>query len=103
MCGGIDRKRPFVDCPTWTDGHTEKITLEVVRYRDKDGKPTCARDFKAGEVCEYYRVHTWGTIETCLFSPACRGLGEALERRGDDRLGTLIPMDGCPLWRDEKK
>lgn len=81
----------------------EKVSLEFERFRDSDGNSTCAYNFHTGEVCEFYRTQRFGSNETCLFAPeSYKGIGETLDRRGEDKLGTLIPGEWCPLWKKEK-
>lgn len=46
----------------------------------------------------FYRTRTFGTRETCVFAED----GETLSRRGNDGLGTLIPLKSCPVWANEK-
>lgn len=58
-----------------TEHHT--IHLPVIRYRDKDGNPTCAADFETGDVCKcrgwepviraylQRQVPTQGTLTLC--------------------------------------
>ena len=79
----------------------EKVNLIFDRYRDVDGNPTCAINFVSGETCEFYRSQRFGTSDACLFAPAgYNGLGELLDRRGTDGLGTLIPGKWCPLFKE---
>lgn len=80
----------------------EKIVLEFERYIDNNAYPTCACDFDTGKVCKFYRTQRFGSNETCLFAPEShKGIGETLNRRGEDKLGTLIPGEWCPLWKKE--
>lgn len=79
----------------------ETKMLAVVAYRDKDGEPTCALDFRTGDVCRFYRSQRMGGNETCDFAPIGdhRGYTEQMDRRGDGGMGTLIPGHWCPVWR----
>jgi len=81
----------------------EKIMIEVERIRDKHGQPSCAFSFSEEdfEVCEFYRTQIFGCHETCLFALENNGIGQKLKRRKGG-LGTLIPGDWCPLWREKK-
>jgi len=77
----------------------ETATIRTVRYRDNDGKATCALNFKTGEFCEFHRVARFGTVDTCLFAPKDhRGRNRLLNRRGKSGLGLLVPGDWCPLF-----
>jgi hypothetical protein len=78
----------------------KKVQLEVVAYFDQNGNPTCACDFKTGEVCEFYRTKHFGQFETCVFSsdnPLQRHPGRDVSKQTQDNLGKLIPGDWCPL------
>lgn len=75
----------------------ELFQLPVVRYRDADGKPTCATDFTCGKFCQFYMTKRFGTLELCFF-----GDGHRLARRvKSEKIGTLIPIPQCPLWRSQ--
>ena len=77
----------------------EKVTLTFDRYRDNDGNPTCAVNFKTGEICQFYATQRFGINETCIFAPpSWRGTTSIMERRPND--GTLIPGDWCPLFKE---
>jgi len=78
----------------------EVAYIEVVRYRDKDGKPTCAKNFDTGEVCLFYTAQRFGTHEACWFSDKSGKFWETMRRRNDG-IGSLIPLNNCPLWLDE--
>ena len=85
----------------------EHTIISCWRYLDKDNNPTCAVDFSTGEICEFLRCQRFGTWETCLFAPTeNRGFGYPLKRRGKGKkreLGTLIPGDWCPLFKEEEE
>ena len=88
------------------NGTREDCKIDTVRFRDKEGNPTCAFNFySANCYCEFYRTQKFGTDETCLFAPPGYKntyMGESLERRKNengDHLGTLIPGKWCPLWK----
>lgn len=76
---------------------TETTNISVTRHRDCDGEPTCALDFPAGKVCQFYVAQRFGLHETCLFASKSSHLWHPLERRKDG-MGTLIPLDTCPVW-----
>ena len=44
---------------------SEQHQITINRYRDRDGNPTCAKDFEAGEVCLFYGTYSSGCRETC--------------------------------------
>jgi hypothetical protein len=77
---------------------THQMTL--TRYRDKDGKPTCANDFTCGKVCMFYRTSHYGQNETCVFDESAYHLG--MNRR-DKGIGSLIPLSNCPVWAGIQK
>jgi hypothetical protein len=81
---------------------TETVQIEVARYRDEAGNPTCAVDFEAGLVCRFYTTQRFGCSETCLFADKSgpRGMWQTMQRRNDG-IGTLIPLALCPLWRNK--
>ena len=76
----------------------ETVTLEVVRYRDDSGQPTCAVNFDTGENCEFYRTQRMGTSETCIFAPEAGKHSAAMSRR-EFGLGSLEPGNWCPIWK----
>lgn len=74
---------------------TETVSVQFVRYRDPEGRPTCARNFETGDVCTFFRVGgAFGKLELCAMAQEQR-----LEHRGDDPCGWLIPHDKCLLWK----
>ena len=71
---------------------TAEVTLiDVVRYRDKDGEPTCCADVRTGDVCRFLSRSRFGTQEQCAL------MSGQLERRKAGQ-GTLIPAAGCLVW-----
>jgi len=78
----------------------ERTSIDVVRYRDGDGHPTCAKNFNAGEVCIFYATQKLGCHETCWFADKDSRRWVPLERRKDE-YGTLIPLASCPIWKGE--
>lgn len=46
---------------------TTTTAITVKRYKTPDGKPTCARDFSTGEVCEFLLSKHFGTRFLCSF------------------------------------
>lgn len=78
----------------------ESATIPVVKYRDDKGRPTCARNFNTGEVCQFYRTQRFGLNDTCLFSDMSGRYWRTMDRY-DNSFGYLIPLDNCPLWKDE--
>lgn len=79
----------------------ETTSLTVVRYRTKDGLPTCAANFETGEVCMFYATQRFGCSETCLFSDKSDRIWQSMARRDQGR-GTLIPLATCPVWQEVK-
>jgi hypothetical protein len=71
----------------------ETVTIPVTRYRDEQGRPTCAADFNAGRVCAFLRSRVFCCDGLCTLRSET-----VLTRVGDD--GTLAPLDNCPLWRE---
>jgi hypothetical protein len=77
---------------------TEEIsTIEVIRYKDPKGRPTCAVDFTTKKVCKFYRTMRFGTTDTCLFAETYYKYSESQQKYDNDR-GYLIPLDNCPVW-----
>jgi hypothetical protein len=79
----------------------ELVQISVKRYRDPDGKATCASDKKA---CQFFRIARFGTVETCHFderNPVSGGY-DGQGRRGADGRGSLIPGSYCPVWEPEE-
>jgi len=74
--------------------------MPVDRYRDDDGNPCCAKDFKEGQVCPFYQTQRFGANETCLFAEDNGRYRESMKRRKDGN-GTLIPLKTCPVWKGE--
>jgi len=74
---------------------SETVTTTHLRYRDRDGEPTCAADFLSHEVCEYYATSHFGTHEHCVLEANVQLVRRKL-------LGTLIPGYWCPLWREQR-
>lgn len=75
----------------------ETTTLTIKRFRDKEGNPTCARNFQTGEVCQFFTTTRFGSIEMCGYLNDAEHIDEVLERRNGS-LGYLIPSRTCPLW-----
>lgn len=83
-------------CLKWKgrdEGSSEVTAVVARRYRDKHGNRACAIDFRKNEVCMFYGIKGIAT-ECCMVT------GESLKRRGEDGLGTLIPIEKCILWKD---
>lgn len=79
----------------------EHHQITVTRYRDPAGNPTCAADFTSDplKVCMFYRTQRFGCSETCVFAREVghKGYTEMLGRRKKG-MGSLIPLDNCPVW-----
>jgi hypothetical protein len=63
-------------------------SVEIKRFRDAEGRPTCALDFDKGLFCPFAYSVRFGTTEACQ--------GFHLDRRGGN--GLLIPHKYCPIW-----
>jgi len=73
---------------------TEEKQITVKAYRDKDGLPTCAVNFRTGEICQFHMLERFGTVAVCAVSRL------ELDRR-DDGEGSLIPCEKCIVWKGE--
>ena len=78
----------------------EAAVIHTTRYRDDQGRPTCALNFKTGEACEFHCTSKFGTVDTCLFVLTESRRPARLERR-DNGSGLLIPGDWCPLFKED--
>jgi hypothetical protein len=74
------------------------VGIQVRRYRDAKGNPTCAVNFPAGKVCIFYMTQRFGCNETCFFANDAGKRREELKRR--DGKGMLIPLRQCPVWNN---
>jgi hypothetical protein len=90
------------DVNVWTRplGTEKPATMPVVLYRDEDGNPTCACDFKNGRVCVFYGVQKFGCSETCWFADKDGRRWVEMKRRNGGK-GTLVPLPTCPLWHND--
>ena len=79
----------------------ETKIIEVPAYRDNSGNPCCAMDFSTGEVCPFYRTQKFGGLETCVFAEDRGKYKQTMYRRAEG-LGTLIPLDACPIWNKDQ-
>ncbi len=75
--------------------------ISITAFKDGD-EPCCARNFEKGEVCVFYRTSHMGTREHCGVCHNADGSPQTLERRGEDRTGTLIPCRDCPVWNSRQ-
>ncbi len=73
----------------------EQVLIPVIRYRDSQGNPTCAKNFPNGEICEFYRTSNFGTNESCGY---CEVKLFRREFDGKPDMGSLIPTPDCPVW-----
>lgn len=85
---------------------SEAFLMRVMRYRTTAGDPTCANDFKAGNVCVFLQTYKFGCRDTCFFLPDDQRHKPVLERgvsfAGVKGEGYLIPFDGCPVWKEDR-
>jgi len=72
---------------------TEEKQITVKAYRDKDGLPTCAVNFRTGDICQFQLLERFGPVAVCAVSRI------ELDRRDD--VGSLIPCEKCIVWRGE--
>lgn len=79
----------------------ETRQFSVVAYRDNDGNPCCAIDFRKGDVCLFYQTQRFGVNETCAFADRSGRYAKTLERR-DGGNGSLVPCAECPVWGNVK-
>jgi len=63
--------------------------LRIKRYTDKDGSPTCAKDFRTGEVCQFLYTKRFGSILMCNLYEH-----ELYED------SPIQPLKQCELWGD---
>jgi hypothetical protein len=80
----------------------ETRTIALPVYRTPTGEPTCAWDFKTGEVCELLRII--GLREVCALSvdpPERARLRRRTSSTGEKEGGGLIPGPDCLLWREK--
>ena len=85
----------------------ERIRVEIVRYRDKEGQPTCALNFQSWDVCKFLGTRKFGQEGVCMLCPDA-----VLLRRLGTGCDTLIPLAfteskaervrACVAWRDER-
>lgn len=80
----------------------EIVQLDVIRYRDTNGNPTCIADLQNDEVCDFLRAFNVGKRYCCHWDKPSY-LSRPILARGDDGSGSLIPIDACPLWNGEKR
>lgn len=73
-----------------------EFNLKIISYRDHDGNPTCAIDFKDGKVCKFFMTSNFGQDETCFFAEDYHKL-----YRTNNGKGFLIPHENCPIWKGE--
>lgn len=72
-----------------------KAIITIDKHRTPDGKPTCARDFAKGEVCEFLVTCKFGTEFRCVFD---------LEGRVWHSVdGFLAPCERCRVWNEKER
>lgn len=69
----------------------ELRTITVKAYRDEAGKPTCISNFKAGHICQWFRLRKFGTLELC-------GINDEKVIRDSGGIGYTRPTSSCPIW-----
>lgn len=92
------------DVGEMSNGFTsESVYVKMTRYRDDQGHPTCAANFETKQVCPFHILQgVCGQRESCYFAEWSLKERVILERRGDDKLGSLIPHGNCPVWNIER-
>jgi len=93
-----------IDAVKQEDRSSIEITaLRVIKYRAKDGEPTCALSFSNRHVCIFLGSSHFGQTSICLY-PDCHK--DRLKTRSvfgfDVGLGWLQPHKNCPLWEEKK-
>ena len=79
---------------------SEQRTITITAYRTPDGRPTCAVDFEAGEVCSLLQSTRWGLADVCALQPDY-GRNTALLHRSHGGTGYLVPCAECIVWGGE--
>ena len=74
---------------------TEHRTITIEVFRTPQGEPTCSAEAYKQD-CRWLAVRGFGMLDVCILSD------RALERRGPDGTGYLIPDCKCPLWHGEQ-
>jgi hypothetical protein len=73
------------------------MQLDVIRYRDTNGKPTC----KSNEgSCQF--LEPVGHLIYLCFLDKPRFAALPIRGRGDGT-GSMIPVESCPLWKGEER
>ena len=72
----------------------EARSIQVDRFRVKDGQPTCAAGPNAPLTCRFLAHRRFGTEAYCL-------LEGAPLKRDNGGVGYLIPHEACIVWGQE--
>ncbi len=70
----------------------EQRTITINAYRDKEGRPTCAKNVQTGEYCKFLRITYYGLRDICALADD----GTMLDRY--DEYGCTIPGKDCIVW-----
>lgn len=80
----------------------EKATIEVYRYRDHKGRPTCAANFFESEICDFLLQSKLGTRNHCIFDAnhdSKTGFND-IGHYNEDFRESLKPCESCPVWHN---
>jgi hypothetical protein len=75
----------------------ETFSLPVIRYKDSEGNPTCKTDEGSCPFLEGFVFNQY----SCIWDKPRFTASVILVRT--DGIGSLIPIDACPLWNGEKR
>ena len=99
---GCQKPRRFESCPLLhfernkMEKEIEK-TIKIKAYIGKHGKPTCAMNFRTGQIFNMLLTSGFGTREHCALDSQ-----KMLRRmmKPDGEVGYLIPGKECPIWNE---
>lgn len=83
------------------DGYFSFESITVTAYWLSRGKPTCAIDFAAGNVCQFYRSIGIKGVELCSYTET--NLRRDVSEDENPTYGYLIPCDNCPIHNKYKE
>jgi len=70
------------------------INLEVQAFFAPNGSPTCCRDARAGQTCQFLHTTRLDTRDICVLA----GYGSTIYR-ADNGFGFTVPLATCPIHR----
>jgi hypothetical protein len=68
---------------------SEYRTIRIQVYRDPEGRPTCASNFRDGSLCTFLYFQRFGTEIGC---------GALSKQVFHDDNGFITPLKACPVW-----